>query len=425
MKRCQCLFLIWTCISLGELESQSLELIGQLNYVNTFGTDVSEYIDTLNKKTYVVAGELGAFHIIEVTDPSNPELISTVNGSGFDVKTWSHYVYSVGSQNGGTITDISDPGKPIQVGGFPSAHNHYIDGSGLLYNSDGIVFDLTLSPDTPIVKGSLNGPNWSHDITTQGRRVLSCEGTFGTSVFELDSQGQSVLLMQFRDEPIGYHHQGDFTVDGNYLIVGDEAGTSTDPDIIIWDISDTDNPELVKTLSDEQALCHNLYVRDNFLYVAYYTAGLKVYDIVDPRNPILIDTYKTNSNLGESFQGAFGILPSKNSELIYVTDSDNGLFIFRLNENSTPVDNHPSPPPIFKVYPNPAQDLLYVDLPFTEDHEGLVVAFDLSGRKFKLASVGTARKVFTIDYLPQGLYQLTMPFGGQLLTQSFVKIDHR
>ena len=81
-----------------------------------------------------------------------------------------------------------------------------------------------------------------------------------------------------------------------YLFEFDE---SNNKDIIVHDVSDLENPvnEIAIFQYSDQAgsgsYVHNGQVRGNFLHVAYYAAGFRIYDISNPKLPVetgMIDT---------------------------------------------------------------------------------------------------------------------------------------
>ena len=70
--------------------------------------------------------------------------------------------------------------------------------------------------------------------------------------------------------------------------------------------------------------------------MSFYGAGLRIYNISKPSRPKLLDqfdTAKEGQGLGAGFNGAFGVYPFSQSGLIYVSDIDNGLYIFSIDLN--------------------------------------------------------------------------------------------
>ena len=102
-----------------------------------------------------------------------------------------------------------------------------------------------------------------------------------------------------------YTHQGWFTEDLNYFIVGDEVdeldfGFNTKT--IVFDFTDLDNPQFdFDHFGTTTAIDHNGYTKGDKYYLANYTAGMKVLDISDLQNQTIselgyFDTYPANNS---------------------------------------------------------------------------------------------------------------------------------
>src|SRR5206468_1036685 len=73
-----------------------------------------------------------------------------------------------------------------------------------------------------------------------------------------------------------------------------------DGDLRVYDIHDPTQPLLIRSIRAGDlginAICpHNPVVMGNKLYVAWYQAGLQVFDISAPANPVRIGQYDTFS----------------------------------------------------------------------------------------------------------------------------------
>ena len=93
-----------------------------------------------------------------------------------------------------------------------------------------------------------------------------------------------------------YAHSNWASEDGRYLFCFDEGNQI---DIAVHDISDPANPALIATFqfssesAKQNAVPHNGEVRGQYLFVAYYKAGLRVFDISNPFQPYEVGKAET------------------------------------------------------------------------------------------------------------------------------------
>ncbi len=346
------------------LPAQTLVLEAQLQTPGTFHTDVWGYVDANTGITYAIVGDQsngGSITLVDVSIADNPIQVANLNTvPGFDMKVWQHYVYTVngGSNGQGGIVDISDPANPQVVGHFPSAHNIFISDNGylVLVGSNAFdIYDLNASPTAPVRvwQGSPGG----HDAAVIRNRLYDFHSGAGTFLYDFSIPDNPQLLGAITDPAIQFHHSGWVTDDDRYLFICDELARHPTPDITVWDISNPANPVRVGAYSDSNATVHNLYVIGQYAYVAYYTAGFRIFDISDPANLRIAAEFDTTPISGEGFAGAFGVYPFLPSGKVLVNDWDGGLFVFTFSElNPSGIDPLPGRPDEFILaqnYPNP------------------------------------------------------------------------
>ena len=144
-----------------------------------------------------------------------------------------------------------------------------------------------------------------------------------------------VALSRASYPSVGYSHQGWLTEDHHYYYMNDEldeiAGqprTRT----LIWDVSDLDDPQLIKEhFGTQEATDHNLYVRGDIMYQSNYQSGLRVLDISDPENPVEVgyfDTVPYGDN-SAGMGGSWSNYPFFESGIVIVTSGREGLFVLK------------------------------------------------------------------------------------------------
>ena len=313
----------------------------------------------------------------------------------------SGYAYGVGSStyNGGPhFVDISNPLNPIPAGGFATdSYSH--DGQVVIYNG----------PDT--------------DYTS--REIYIGSNTSFVSIVDITdkSNPQSIATMTYSNTV--YTHQGWFTQDQRYFILGDEIdeinlGFNTRS--IVFDLQDLDNPELhFEYEGPTAATDHNGYVKGDTYYLANYTAGVRMIDISgidnqDFQETGFFDVYPSSNNAG--YNGAWNVYPYFESGTVLVTtlrysDEDfvPGMLLIR---DSSLAGTDISAIEV-SMYPNPSRDILTIEAP-NQDVFNISIA-DISGKV--LFETQKPQDVFNIDVstLSKGMYLVRI---NHTLTKKFL-----
>ncbi|MEO6190569.1 MAG: choice-of-anchor B family protein [Saprospiraceae bacterium] len=334
------------------------ELKGSAQYDNTFN---EAYGFTVNNREYGIIGSTFGFHIIDITDPTNPFERYRIKGgeSGTNVihrdfRYYNCHIYAVcdeGTNSTLQIVDVSNlPDTAIVVYNkndlFFRSHNIFIDeAKARLYTSDeknasGFyplgLYDIK-NPSDPKFLGHYNVFG---DITAND--VHDCYVRNDTAYLNCGYNG--FAIMNFADylnpKPIftlkpneylysGYNHSGWLTPNGKTYVMADENHGSP---LKVIDLSDFNNIKVVSYLSicgdSTKAIPHNPLISCNYAYVAYYYDGLQVYDISNPKDPKLKYYYPTSTEPNLlNFKGAWGTFPFMPSGNIIVADMQNGMFI--------------------------------------------------------------------------------------------------
>lgn len=308
--------------------------------------DLWGYNDIKNASEYVLVGfgwdktllsDSTGVYIVDVNDASNPFVVSTVNNiGGFDIKTWGSFMYSVNGDEeaNGKIVNIENPNYPIIIGEFSGAHNIFISCDGLLILSGfGIqIYDLINDPTKPELLWSDESGS-GHEATVVGNILYDFHGFSGTKIYDISEPSNPTLLSIIESNLIRFHHSGWPTEDENLLIINDErpAGSAgLGDDFTIWDITDKKAPKFISKFRDSESSIHNVHIIKNKAYFSYYTAGYRIFDITYPESPEMTFEYDTSperSGKGWSL-GAFGVYALSTSGNVYISDAENGLFIF-------------------------------------------------------------------------------------------------
>ena len=340
------------------------------------GNDCWGWTDPTNGNEYALVCTSGGVSFVDISIPQAPVLLGTVPTATFDtpwrdVKVYNDHAFIVADNAGSHGMQIFDLTRLRNVSnapetfapdahytGFGSAHNVVInEDSGYAYivgtsrsgvYQGGPLFINIQDPLNPIDEGGYAG--YAHDAQTityngpdtdhTGKEILIGSNEDEVVIVDVTDKANPQEISTISYSNVGYTHQGWFTDDLSYFILGDEldeANFGMNTRTIVFDFTDLDNPTLHMTYSGESnAIDHNGYVKNDLFYQANYTAGVRFIDISDIDNATMseigfFDTYPENNNT--SFNGAWNVYPYFESGNIIISDINRGLFIIKKSDN--------------------------------------------------------------------------------------------
>ncbi|MEX0737642.1 MAG: choice-of-anchor B family protein [Bacteroidota bacterium] len=292
--------------------------------------------------------------IIDITDAPTLREVSFIpgpNSNWREMKTYKQYAYVVtengtGASAGIQIIDLTNLPTSATLAktyvwtdtvnsvptNFPRVHSISVSGKYLYLNGgnyNGIrILDVS-DPVNPVKAGVYAGP-YVHDSHIRNDTIYASAINSGGGLDIIDARNRSnptrIKLLQY---PGSGTHNAWTTRDRNYLATTDEIG-STPKTLKIWDIRDLQNPTKVGELAVGSAIVHNVFIKGNLAYVAWYTAGIRVVDLSNPTNPQIVgayDTYPLNDNT--AYAGAWGADPFLPSGKVIISDMQTGLHVVR------------------------------------------------------------------------------------------------
>lgn len=235
------------------------------------------------------------------------------NAHNLVINSMAERAYIVGTArddefSGGVhVIDISDPLNPMLLGGFGA--------QGYTHDAQVITYD---------------GPDQDH----QGKDILIGANETQLVIADLTDPQNPSTISTFTYPNLGYTHQGWFTADRRYFILGDETDElqfGFNSRSLIFDLTDLDQPSLAFThTGSTAAIDHNGYVHEQRYFLSNYTAGLRVFDISGIAggefNEIsFFDTYPLDDD--PAFNGVWSVYPYFDSGKLIVGDINAGLFV--------------------------------------------------------------------------------------------------
>ena len=228
----------------------------------------------------------------------------------------------------------SSPG----IGVIGACHNIFIEeATGIAYLSgcsvvNGGVIMIDVKPAVPVYLGITNN-SYSHDVYVRNDTLYSSDLEDGVfSVHDVKDKTNPQLLANQRT-PFQFTHNTWLSDDGNTIFTTDELG---DAPIGAYDISDLDDIKLINQFYPEgtrgtRLIPHNVHVKNDFLITSYYTEGVVITDASRPHNLVQVGQYDTFEGPNGSFEGVWGAFPFFESNIVLISDQNEGLFILQPN----------------------------------------------------------------------------------------------
>ena len=369
-------FLPCTSGMAGIYPCNGYDFLGQISLAElnaASGNDIWGWTDTTNGKEYALVGLNNGTAFVDITDTE--ELIylgklpsATVSSSWRDIKVYQDHAFIV-SEAGGHGMQVFDLTKLRNVmnapetfeadtryTGFGNAHNIVInEASGYayavgtarndLYNG-GVHFINIQDPKNPIAAGGYGANGYTHDAQVvtyngpdtdyTGQEIFIGANENRVAIVDITDKDNPMQIGTIQYANIGYTHQGWFSENQRYFILGDELDeiqAGFDSRTLVFDLSDLDNPILHTTyLGETAAIDHNGYVKGDNFYLANYTAGVRILDIsgIDGQSIVeegFFDTYPSDNTA--AFEGVWSVYPYFESEKVIVNDINSGLFVIK------------------------------------------------------------------------------------------------
>lgn len=293
-----------------------------------------------NGTELAIYGHQTGTSFVNATDPANAAEVVNIPGptsTWRDMFTYSHYCYIVtegaSAGTGLQIVDLSNPLAPTLVttytgNGFTTAHNLFIDvEAGLAFPVGtaplGGTRVLSLANPTSPVELSHFTPYYIHDIFVDdgvGYAGAIYDGNLAIIDF---SDPSNPVTLATHSYPSSFTHNAWPNAARTHVCTTDE---NVGGHLQVWDVTNLGNINLASEYSVPGAIVHDVRLRDDVVYLSYYTEGTRIVDLADPTNPVEIGFYDTSAQVG-GFNGDWGVYPFRQGSIFYASDRQNGLHI--------------------------------------------------------------------------------------------------
>lgn len=358
----------------GEFPCDGYDLLGRIQH-STFsaanGNDIWGWTDSTTGKEYALIGLDNGTAFVDISDTENLLYLgklptATTSSIWRDIKVYGDHAFIVSeASNHGMqvfdltrLRDVANPPQTFSVDArytdIGNAHNVVVNEAvGFAYPvgtarndafQGGVHFVDVQNPTSPAGVGGYGANGYTHDAQVvtyngpdtdyTGREIFIGANEDQIAIVDITDKSNPVEISTLDYSQLGYTHQGWFTEDQRYFLLGDELDEINfgfNSRTLIFDLADLDNPQLHMTYTGPtSAVDHNGYVKGTEFFLANYTAGMRVIDISNIANSTIseisfFDTFPSNN--GASFDGVWSVYPYFDSEKIIINDSNTGFFV--------------------------------------------------------------------------------------------------
>jgi len=280
-------------------------------------------------------------HVLDCTSgtPVQRAFFPGPNSGWREAKCHGRYCYVATEGGGGVqVIDLGNPLSPQLVGtfsqpGWLNTHTVSVDeDTGMLYcngtNLGMLVFDLGANPTQPPLVTSFT-TFYVHDAHVQDGYAHLAD-IFGHRYYIADVSNLPAISILGSAPAPGrrFFHNVWATRDNDYAVGTSEAAGGP---MSVWDIRNKSLPLLVGQIhpAPATAVIHLVIERDRVVHISYYTEGYVSVDVSVPAQPVVVGNYDTYVGPSSGFNGAWGVYPLPDSDVVYISDMQTGLYVLR------------------------------------------------------------------------------------------------
>ncbi|MGB3018021.1 MAG: choice-of-anchor B family protein [Ignavibacteria bacterium] len=450
MKNLLLVLLTITSISAGAQSISNMTLLGNKHEFTTGGTPSGWHYSSCwgyvaGGREYAIIGHYAGTTVYDVTDAPNIVNKGTVTGPGSfynyrEMKTYSHYLYIVSEGGSGVqivdlqyLPDSIHFVKNYTFAGYTRSHSisqegRYLYCNGGNYNNGGVFILDLLDPENPVKRGQW-GTRYVHDCFIKNDTIYAGAISAGYFVL-LDARNKdSIKFIREFTYPGAVTHNAWTTDDRTVLVTTDEGGSNHAK---IWNITDISNQVQLADITpyDGASMVHNAYIKGDSLYLAHYRAGVIVYNIANPSNPVEVGHYDTYPGTNSTaYQGCWNVYPYLPSGNLIASDIATGLYVLKLG-NQTSVGESSENVEGFNLsqnYPNPFNPLTVITYYVPRSSKVKLTVTDALGKQVavlvnEVQNKGSYSAEFKADGLSSGTYFYRIESGDFVLTKKMTLI---
>lgn len=317
--------LAFFCQSFLSAQNYNIDLRSEMEFPGQTVANIWGYTDA-DGNEYALVGTSNGMTIVNVTDPENPVQITQIPGPNSEwkeIRTYGHFAYVATEGGGGIqIVDLSDlPSATLNYhsftgGGLNTIHALQVDQtSGFLYlygsnlvNGGAYVLDLNDDPYNPTVAGSYNS-FYIHDGFADNDTLYAAQINNGNMTIIDFTDKSNPITLAVQQTPGNFTHNTWPNADHSAILTTDEVNNSYLTSYDITDLGNIEELDRFQTAPGSGSIVHNTEVLGDFAITSWYTEGVSIVDFSHPDNLIQVAKYDTYAPAGNGFDGCWGAYP--------------------------------------------------------------------------------------------------------------------
>lgn len=349
------IFPILICNFLNAQEAKHIQL---LSHVNIPEHASSIWGNTIQDHEIAILGTSEGVRIYTLDNPAQPVELLFIKCSSSpwrELKSYGNYVYVVTEGGDGlliiNLSNLNDikykflsscyaaNGDTIPLN---SSHTIFIDEKGFIYlagSSNGgygaCILDAGSNPENPVFVFNMVD-TYFHEVYVVDDIMYAAELFNGVvAIYDIKDRQHPVRL---NDQKTAYDftHSAWLEEKRKVLYTADEVAGA------LVESFDVSSPQKIKLLDQyrtsnkdvNKIIPHNVFHRAPYLFISYYTEGVKILDTRDPENLIEVGNYDTYPELDFGFHGCWSVYPFFKSGLFILSDIEHGMFVLKFDNNT-------------------------------------------------------------------------------------------
>ncbi|MBD3219368.1 MAG: hypothetical protein GF310_13935 [candidate division Zixibacteria bacterium] len=250
-------------------------------------------IDRSGRIKVIVENLPDSIHYLDVFQPHRSGIfwLGEYNspGSTEGMHTEGNYIYISGWGEGLQIVDITEPASPFIVSWYPPQGasfeifkaGEYVYMPALMFDTYRFAFQIFDVSNVlkPVLKTIVSTGGVPAYIWADSKNAYIADARAGLLIYNVQDVSNPELVAEYG--PGSINRVFCVRVTGNYAYVGSSN------EFRILDVSEPSNPQQISIVNTPHAV-EDIFLHENRAYMAFSQAGIKIYNVADPENPVFL-----------------------------------------------------------------------------------------------------------------------------------------